>query len=203
MEKSQAAGKALSDDDLKEYRQLRADANLLAVSERQQLETLRREQKALRDALASIDDRVQHAERKRAKLNQDVENLADREDTMSSRVKDMEDERQRIKAQIDHAQEERTRISLRETELEDRLQETLQKLLQAGVDKRESEREVKMRETLSSLRRVIPGVHGRMSELVKPTASKYADAVDIVLGRNKDAVIVDKESTAISCIDVS
>lgn len=93
-------------------------------------------------------------------------------------------------------------IRLRETELEDRLQETLQKLLQAGVDKRESEREVKMRETLSSLRRVIPGVHGRMSELIKPTASKYSYAVDIVLGRNKDAVIVDKESTAISCIDV-
>lgn len=71
------------------------------------------------------------------------------------------------------------------------------------MDKRESEREVKMRETLSSLRRVIPGVHGRMSELIKPTASKYGHAVDIVLGRNKDAVIVDKEATAIACIDVS
>lgn len=185
-----------------EYRKLRSDANLLAVSERQQLESLRREQKVLRDALVSIDDRLQQAESKRSKLSQDVEGLADRDEAMSAKVKDMDGERQRIKAQIDHAQEERTRISLRETELEDRLQETLQKLLQAGVDKRESEREVKMRETLSSLRRVIPGVHGRMCELVKPTASKYADAVDIVLGRNRDAVIVDKESTAISCIEV-
>lgn len=94
-----------------EYRKLRSDANLLAVTERQQLASLRREQKVLRDALVSIDDRLQQAERKRAKLSQDVEGLADREETVSAKVKELDDERQRIKAQIDHAQEERTRIS--------------------------------------------------------------------------------------------
>lgn len=82
-EKTQAAGRALTDADLAEYRRLRAEANMLAVDERQQLEALRREQKSLVSALASMDDQLQQAERKRSRLNTDVETLAEREETVS------------------------------------------------------------------------------------------------------------------------
>lgn len=91
---------------------------------------------------------------------------------------------------------------MRETEINERLQETLNKLLQAGVDKRESERETKLKDTIQSLRRIFPGVHGRVIDLCKPTAHKYEVAVMTVLGRNIDSVIVDKEKTAIDCIEV-
>jgi structural maintenance of chromosome 1 len=52
------------------------------VSERQQLETLRRDQKTYRDSLAMIDDRIQQAEQKRDKLSKEEEVLADREETV-------------------------------------------------------------------------------------------------------------------------
>ena len=66
-------------------------------------------------------------------------------------------ERESVKVQLDKAQEERLRISLKETEVNERLQETLQKLLQAGVDRKASERETRMREALQNLKRVFPG----------------------------------------------
>jgi structural maintenance of chromosome 1 len=69
------------------------------------------------------------------------------------------------------------------------------------VDKRENEREVKLKETLASLKRVFPGVHGRIVDLCRPTAQKYDRAVMTVLGRNIDAVVVDHEKTAIDCIE--
>ncbi|WWC69419.1 uncharacterized protein I206_103358 [Kwoniella pini CBS 10737] len=200
-QRSQAAGITLSGANLEEYRRLRASANLQAVNERQQLETLRRQQKTLRDSLSSIEDRIQQAQRQQNKLTAEVDTLTDREGTISRKVEDMSEERERNKGQLDHAQAERQRISMRETEINERLQETYNKLLQAGVDKRESEREAKLKETIASLKRVFPGVHGRIVDLCRPVANKYETAVTTVLGRNLDAVVVEHEKVAIDCIE--
>ena len=61
----------------------RSQANTLAVAERQQLETLRREKKTLTDALASVQDKIQQAETKRAKLQGEIDQLADRDEEVS------------------------------------------------------------------------------------------------------------------------
>ncbi|WVQ89045.1 hypothetical protein IAS59_002792 [Cryptococcus gattii] len=196
-QRSQASGITLSEADLNEYRQLRASANLHAVQERQQLETLRREQKNLRDALASVEDQMQQAHRQREKLAGEVDSLGEREETMN----EMNDERERIKGQLDHAQAERRRINMRETEINERLQDTYHKLLQAGADRRENERETRLKETLASLKRIFPGVHGRVVDLCRPVATKYDTAVMTVLGKNIDAVVVEHEKVAIDCIE--
>ncbi|KAL0250387.1 hypothetical protein I308_102560 [Cryptococcus tetragattii IND107] len=196
-QRSQASGITLSEADLNEYRQLRASANLHAVQERQQLETLRREQKNLRDALASVEDQMQQAQRQREKLAGEVDSLGEREETMN----EMNDERERIKGQLDHAQAERRRINMRETEINERLQDTYHKLLQAGADRRENERETRLKETLASLKRIFPGVHGRVVDLCRPVATKYDTAVMTVLGKNIDAVVVEHEKVAIDCIE--
>ncbi|OCF71781.1 cohesin complex subunit psm1 [Kwoniella mangroviensis CBS 8886] len=200
-QRSQAAGITLSGADLEEYRRLRASANLQAVPERQQLETLRRQQKTLQDGLSSVEDRLQQAQRLRNKLTSEIDSLTDREGTMSEKVEEMNEERERIQGQLDHAQSERQRISMRETEINERLQETYNNLLQAGADKRENERETKLKETIASLKRVFPGVHGRVIDLCRPVASKYDTAVTTVLGRNLDAVVVEHEKVAIDCIE--
>lgn len=46
-----------------------------------------------------------------------------------------------------------------ETETNEKLADVYQRLLQAGVDRTESEREIKLKETLSNLQRVFPGTH--------------------------------------------
>ncbi len=93
-------------------------------------------------------------------------------------------------------------ISIKETEIDERLQDTYQKLLQAGVDRNETDREAKLKEALAGLKRIFPGVHGRVVDLCKPTANKYESAIMTVLGRNLDAVVVEHEKTAIDCIEV-
>ncbi len=44
-----------------------------------------------------------------------------------------------------------------EAELNERLLEIHQKLMQAGVDQKETEREAKLKETLANLQRIFPG----------------------------------------------
>lgn len=68
---------------------------------------------------------------------------------------------------------------------------------------RETEREVKMKETFKTLQNMFPGVRGRLIDLVKPTQRKYETAIATVLGHNMDSIIVDHEKTAIDCIQVS
>lgn len=92
-------------------------------------------------------------------------------------------------------------ISQKETEINERLQKTYNQLLQAGVDRRESEREKKLKETLAGLKRVFPGVHGRLIDLCSTTADKYRTAVATVIGRHIDAVVVEHEKVAIDCIE--
>jgi structural maintenance of chromosome 1 len=58
----------------------RSQANTLVVTERQQLETLRREKKTLTDALASVQDKIQQAETKQTQLRSEIERLAEREE---------------------------------------------------------------------------------------------------------------------------
>ena len=89
-----------------------------------------------------------------------------------------------------------------ETELNEKLQDTHEKLMQAGVDRKESERDARLKETFSTLQRLFPGVRGRVVDLCKPTQRKYETAVSVILGRNIDAVVVDQEKTAIECIEV-
>ena len=74
--------------------------------------------------------------------------------------------------------------------------------MQAGVDRKETERDAKLKETFSALQRLFPGVRGRVVDLCKPTQRKYETAVSVILGRNIDAVVVDQEKTAIECIEV-
>ena len=53
-----------------------------------------------------------------------------------------------------------TRICSRlEAELNGRLLEVHQKLMQAGFDQKETEREAKLKETLANLQRIFPGAH--------------------------------------------
>ena len=104
-------------------------------------------------------------------------------------------------------------------EADEKLQNIYHQLLQAGADKHESDREIKLKETLASLQGIFPGplgfvlsvpyntnilsgVRGRIVDLCKPIQRKYEMAVSVVLGRNIDAIVVDEEKTAIDCIEV-
>ncbi|KAF9233408.1 hypothetical protein BU15DRAFT_90371 [Melanogaster broomeanus] len=171
---------ALSEESLAEYRALKATASVLAVSERQSLETLGREEKTAERTLSQLKAKMEEMDNKKNQLTEDATTQGEKKDEVML-------------------------ITLHDIRLEaeanEKLADVYQRLLQAGVDRTESEREAKLKETLASLQRVFPGVRGRVVDLCKPTQRKYETAVSVILGRNIDAVVVDEEKTAIECIE--
>lgn len=76
------------------------------------------------------------------------------------------------------------------------------KLRELKADKHESERDARLKETVGNLKRLFPGVHGRMLELCRPSQKKYNLAVTVAMGKFMDAVVVEDENTGKECIKV-
>lgn len=104
---------------------------------------------------------------------------------------------------------ERKKLHQLELEINEKLESTLNNLMQAKSDRNESNRSKKFKETLETLSRLFPGIHGRILDLCKPTQRKYDLAVSIILGKNMDAIgklfpfhilVVDTEKAALECI---
>jgi structural maintenance of chromosome 1 len=133
-------------------------------------------------------------------MEADLNAIMDRKNATDELVEQTFREIEAKRKELNALTSERLRVAQMRTELEEKLQEVLRKLLDADDGRKETEREVKIREMVSSLKRIFPGVKGRVSDLCKPKQKKYAEAVSIVLGRNFDAVVVDTEKTATACI---
>jgi len=54
---------------------------------------------------------------------------------------------------------------------------------------------------VEKLRKMFPGVSGRLQDLCSPVARKHDVAIRIVLGRNLNAVVVDSQKTAFECVE--
>lgn len=75
-------------------------------------------------------------------------------------------------------------------------------LLELKADKLESERDVRLSETVRSLKQLFHGVHGCMTNLCRPSQKKYNVAVTVAMGKFMDAVVVENENTGKECIKV-
>ena len=119
-----------------------------------------------------------------------------------------ENEINSIHSNESESQIRKLKLQKEHSELTERLRTVADKLLLVKADQQESERELKHRTTIETLRRIFPGitcfsllgVHGRLMDLCQPVGRKYDLALGIVLGKNIDAVVVENERTAIECI---
>lgn len=87
-----------------------------------------------------------------------------------------------------------------EYDLNYKLRDTLLKIDELNATKRETLRERKLRENVSTLKRLFPGVRGIVHDLCHPKKDRYAVAVSTILGRNFDSIIVDTQAVAQECI---
>lgn len=198
---AEETGMALSEADLAEYNKLRERVNTKIAGEQIKIDNFNRQQKTDVETVNSLKSKVESAQWHLGKLEGEVVDLEERRKQSKSAVDQVMQEIDAKKKEHNAMTSERLRNAQKHTELDEKLQDCLTKLLEADDGRRQSEREVRMKETISALKRIFPGVKGRVSELCKPKMKKYQEAVSTVLGRHFDAVIVDNEKTAKDCIE--
>ncbi|KAK9476761.1 RecF/RecN/SMC protein [Lipomyces japonicus] len=200
LSKQNASGISLSPADLQEYTSLRESVNKEVATNKNRLDNLVRQQNADKDTLATLESKVADFQQQHARLEAEISDHSAHQDQASVKVNNTNQELEAKKQSLNRIISERLQQAAKETELNEKLGKCVSKLVDINADKRESERQLRQKETIATLKRLIPGVRGKVSDLCKPKQKKYETAMITVLGRDFDAVVVDTQKTAADCI---
>ncbi|XP_076357354.1 structural maintenance of chromosomes protein 1A-like isoform X3 [Tachypleus tridentatus] len=108
--------------------------------------------------------------------------------------------------EIKELENELKEVETRQEEFEEQLAQESQSqgrdltLEESQVDKHEDSRRKKKAEIVDHFKRLFPGVYDRLVNMCQPIHKRYNVAITKVLGRNMEAIVVDTERTARSCI---
>ncbi|OTA67657.1 RecF/RecN/SMC protein [Hypoxylon sp. EC38] len=176
-------GKELSDADRKEYTSLRTQAMNKSAENQAKLENLIRQLKTDEVTVNSLKGKVDGYQAAVEKLETELAAIQERKATTEATVKQLSGEMEAKKKEFNQVQSERVRTNQRRTELDEKLQDVLKKLLEADDGRRQNDKEARMKEMVTSLKR----------------RKKFDEAVITALGRDFDSVVVDSEKTGVEC----
>ncbi|KAK4219649.1 structural maintenance of chromosomes protein 1 [Rhypophila decipiens] len=193
-------GKELSDADRKEYNTLQAEAMKKASDNRTKLANLQRQLKSDEATANSLKGKIDNFEAAIDKFQSEVQGIKDLKEASQESVRQLSSEIDTKKKEYTNLQSERIRINNHRTELDEKLQQVLRKLEDAEGNQRQSNREARMKNVLNDLKRLYPGVRGRVGELCRPKQKKFDEAVATALGRDFDSVVVDTQEMVYDCV---
>lgn len=166
------------------------------------------------DALGMLDLEMFPKKTQREHLSVRLRDLKTREEGLREQMREkgalkknivlkigaLEKSEHNLQERIHSAESRYERIAEEEREKNRQLEEVLQGILRTRGQRRASARRAAVQSAVETLGTIFPGVHGRVVDLVRPTQHKYELALSVLLGLNDQAVVVDSEATAMSCI---
>ena len=198
---AQQKGVALSDADQAEYRKLKEETIKQGASEKAKLEHVKRQLRTEREVRDDLRSKEEQLDMQKSSVSEEIRLLTEKHDNLTSKVNTLSQDVTSKRKELETVKSERTRREMKKTELNEKLQACLSKIQQMNYDLRETERQKQQRETLATLKRVFPLVRGRVVDLCKPTQNRYTTAVETILGRHINSVVVDTEKCANECIN--
>ncbi|XP_075041083.1 structural maintenance of chromosomes protein 1A isoform X2 [Mixophyes fleayi] len=202
-EESQSQGRdlTLEENQVKKYHRLKEEASKRAATLAQELEKFNRDQKADQDRLDLEERKKVETEAKiKQKLREIEENqkrIEKLEEYIATSKQSLEEQKNLEETLTEEVEMAKRRID----EINKELNQVMEQLGDARIDRQENSRQQRKAEIMESIKRLYPGsVYGRLIDLCQPTQKKYQIAVTKVLGKNMDAIIVDSEKTGRDCI---
>ncbi|KAM3529981.1 hypothetical protein NHJ13051_001588 [Beauveria bassiana] len=199
-EQMQKQGVAISDADRKEYNTLRSEVIASSGTDHTKLENLERQRKADEVTVNNLKGKVDSITAAISKTESELSSIGERKDAVETVTKSLSSEIAAKKKEFNQLQSERVRTNQKRTELEEKLEDVAKKLREADDGRRQNDRETRLKDMVASLRRIFPGVRGRIGDLCTPKQKKYDEAIIVALGRDFDSVVVDTEKTGVDCV---
>ncbi len=191
---------SLSPQDEAEYLRLREESAKVNAETSAKMVNLERTLRTSGDVVKGLQDKLKMRQKQEETLIAAIAELDSQEESLEFQETTQRNELERLRNEIGALRAARVRHEHDITEANEKLQEVLRTLLDADTNRRDNEKKVRLREIVISLRRMFPGVRGRVCDLCKPIQRKYETAISTILGRNFEAIIVDTEKTARECI---
>nr|XP_004564522.3 structural maintenance of chromosomes protein 1B [Maylandia zebra] len=188
-------------DQSERYKELKELALKQGAVLSQQAEKLHWEVKADWVKIA-FDERRKKEVENAIKYNQtQLEDLTCRAEKLEEYTKTCKSSLEEYRQQEESLSAELQRGHQRTKEVNQELNQVMEELGNACLDKQENKRQLQHKELLEKLRRLYPEtVYGRLSDLCSPIHKKYQLAVTKVFGRYMNAIVVASEKVACECI---
>ncbi|KAI4972909.1 hypothetical protein ZWY2020_005821 [Hordeum vulgare] len=190
----------LADDQVQEYHRIKEDAGMRTAKLRDEKEVLDKELNADIEAKKNLEENMQQLRSRVDEISSQESELQTKLSKILHSIPKHEDELTNLREDHNKIAKERQSSGAKYQMLKQKVDEIDTQLRELKAVKHESERDARFSETVKSLKRLFPGVHGRMTELCRPSQKKYNLAVTVAMGKFMDAVVVEDESTGKECI---
>ncbi|ORY83359.1 cohesin complex subunit psm1 [Neocallimastix californiae] len=190
----------LDSNALQQYNKLKEYARIKTLQLSQEIETIQRKKRVDNESHQRLKGKIDEFRIRQNELNVELRNLKTQKNNSTDELENFTRKLNENKKDLEEVITQQQKTALLEKELNDKLNDIHERLMQAKADKLETHRDYVIKETIKRLKKIYPGVHGRVLDLCKPIQRKYDIAVSIILGRNLDAIVVDDNKTAIECI---
>ena len=157
---------------------------------------------SLTQKLSSYTSETQESTHKKTTLLSEKARLTTRKESLVTTNTEKTTLHKQLQKDLDTLEKQRLKLTQKETETTEKLNQITLQLSTARTSVSIHEKRKKYLETLDALKRLFPGVHGRMMDLCSPSAKKYETSVGIVLGKNMDSIVVDNFEVGKRCLEV-
>eukprot|EP00111_Clytia_hemisphaerica_P021741 TCONS_00063932-protein len=199
-QESQGQSLELMGSQLGEYNRLKETAGKQAAAVQTRLDKIMRDQNGDQENLAQLKQKKKDLETRKVDLGEQRQQLLQRIEQLEEYIKTNVESKNKLteeyeanSASVQDANEKHQRTN-------ELLEDVQNQLNEAKADRSESTRTQKKQEFIDNLKRLYPGVYGRLVDLCEPVHKRYAVAITKILGKYMDAIVVDTEKTGRDCI---
>ncbi|CEG35904.1 structural maintenance of chromosomes [Plasmopara halstedii] len=185
---------------LEEYHRIKEAVQVRTNSLRSELEAILRQQNADKNKVDILNQERQENLKMIEVLTDDLKQADERIISMQRVITETESDLAAAKANVQSTEDEKRVQAEEKVKLTKQLEIVSYKLRDLKDDKRQSQAEAKRADTLETLKRLYPGVRGRLVDLCKPIQRKYNMAVTVATGKHMDAIVVTDYRTGQDCI---
>ncbi|WVZ83418.1 hypothetical protein U9M48_030567 [Paspalum notatum var. saurae] len=191
----------LADDHLQEYHRIMEDAGMKTAKLKDEKEVIDKKLNADVEVKKNLEENMQQLCSREDEISSQEYKLHMRLDKILNSIPEHENELALLREEYNSIAKERQYSGSRYQIVKQNVDEIDAQLRELKAYKHESERDARLKETVGSLKRLFPGVHGRMHQLCRPSKKKYYNlAVTVAMGKFMDAVVVEDENTGKECI---
>ncbi|TDH71545.1 hypothetical protein CCR75_001082 [Bremia lactucae] len=185
---------------LEEYHRIKESVQIKTALLRNELESIVRQQNADQSQVETLGQERLENTKMIDMLTDDLKQADERIQSMQRVIAETERDIAEAEASVQTADVEKQTEVVKKEKLTKQLDHVSNKLRDLNDNKRQSQAEAKRADTLETLKRLYPGVRGRLVELCKPIQRKYNMAVTVATGKHMEAIVVNDYRTGQDCI---
>ena len=168
---------------------------------RESFRSSERQLEADKEKLVELEQWLEQHEKRDAEIKVQLESITTRKEKTEASRTETKEAISANKKRISETSKEETALRRKRNELESNLEQANCKLRDARADRRQTTWAENFANAVGSMKRNIPGVHGRVIDLCQPKKPEYNVAVTVTLGKMMDAIVCDDEKAAERCVE--